>query len=113
MSLRLPCPVIAALLLAVGLTLTPALGAQDSASTRKLLSHSAPPYPALARNMALAGLVKLDVLVEPDGSVKSVAVLGGHPVLAQAAVNTLLQWKWEPATHETHELVQIKFSRSE
>ena len=112
MSLRPPCPVIAALLIAVGLTLTPArLDAQDSA--RKLLSHPAPPYPALARNMALAGLVKLDVIVAPDGGVKSINVLGGHPVLAQAAANSLLQWKWEPASHETHELVQVKFSRPE
>lgn len=79
-------------------------------SKRKLLEHAAPPYPALARNMALEGVVKVDALVAPDGSVKDVNVIGGHPVLAQAAAKAVRQWKWEPSAHETHEIVQVKFS---
>jgi hypothetical protein len=42
--------------------------------------------------------------------VKSVDVRGGHPVLAQAAQNAVRQWKWEPAPHETSELMEIKFT---
>jgi TonB family protein len=79
-------------------------------SKRKLLEHPAPPYPALARGMALEGVVKVDALVAPDGSVKDVNVIGGHPVLAQAAAKAVRQWKWEPSAHESHELVQVKFS---
>jgi len=63
--------------------------------------------------MALEGVVKAEILVEADGTVKSVTVLGGHPVLAQAAAHTMQRWKWEPSSHETHEVVQIKFSRPE
>lgn len=112
MTLRLPRTAVAALLIAGGLILVPLhFGAQDSSSKRKLVAHEAPPYPPLARNMALEGVVKADVLVSPDGGVKSVNVLGGHPVLAQAAVNTIRHWKWEPASHETHEIVQIRFAR--
>jgi TonB family protein len=60
--------------------------------------------------MALQGAVKVEALVGPDGSVKSVEIKGGHPVLAQAAANTVRRWKWEATAHESHELVEVKFS---
>ena len=31
-------------------------------------------------------------------------------MLAQAAEAALLKWKWEPAPHETQELLEIKFN---
>jgi TonB family protein len=83
--------------------------AQESAK-RKILQHAAPAYPDLARNMALEGVVKVEALVAPDGSVKSVEIRGGHPVLAQAAANTVRHWRWEPAARESHETVEIKFT---
>jgi TonB family protein len=86
------------------------LSTQAQESTRKITLRTAAQYPALARSLALEGVVKVDALVEPDGSVKSVDVKGGHPVLVQAAVNTVRRWKWEPAPRETHELVEVKFS---
>jgi len=87
----------------------PALaGAQ--AGSRKLVLRTAPVYPELARSMALQGVVKVEAVVAPDGSVKDVAVKGGHPVLAQAAVNTVRRWKWEPTAHESREVVEVKFS---
>jgi len=87
--------------------------AQDATLKRKILNRTAPAYPTLARTMALTGVVKVDALVAPDGSVKSVDVKGGHPVLAQAAANTIRQWKWETTPHESHELVEIRFSPPE
>jgi outer membrane biosynthesis protein TonB len=60
--------------------------------------------------MALTGVVKVDALVATDGTVKTVDIKGGHPVLAQAAANTVRQWKWEPAPHESHELVEVRFA---
>ena len=87
--------------------------AQDPATKRRLLNNTAPAYPALARNLALAGVVKADVLVAPDGSVKSVDVRGGHPVLAQAALNAVRRWKWEAAVHESREYVEVKFTPPE
>ena len=80
------------------------------ASVRRILVHSAPAYPALARSMALQGVVRVEALVAADGSVKEVAIKGGHPVLAQAAVNTVRRWRWEPASHESHEIVELKFA---
>lgn len=63
--------------------------------------------------MALAGVVKIDAVVAPGGTVKTLDVKGGHPVLAQAAANAIRQWKWEPASHESHELIEIRFSPPE
>jgi TonB family protein len=84
--------------------------AQQADSARKLLERTPAPYPALARTMALQGTVKLEVLVSPDGTVKETQIKGGHPVLAQAAVNSVRRWKWEPAAHETHETIEVKFT---
>ena len=86
---------------------------KDTAVKRRLVNSTAPSYPTLARSMALAGVVKIDAIVAPDGSVKTVDIKGGHPVLAQAAANTVRQWRWEPTAHESHELVEIRFAPSE
>lgn len=86
---------------------------QDSTSKRRIVNRATAPYPALARHMALSGVVRVDALVAPDGTVRTVDVKGGHPVLAQAAANTIRQWKWEPAARESHELVEIRFSPPE
>ena len=69
-----------------------------------------PVYPQLARNLALEGVVKVDALVAPDGTVKTVEIKAGHPVLVQAAANAVRRWKWEPAAYESHEIVQVRFS---
>jgi TonB family protein len=63
--------------------------------------------------MALEGIVKVEALVAAEGSVKAVDVKGGHPVLAQAAMNAVRRWRWEAAAHESHEVVELKFSPSE
>jgi TonB family protein len=60
--------------------------------------------------MALEGVVKLEVLVTPDGTVKSVDIKGGHPVLAQAAVSSVRRWRWEQAARESRELVEVRYS---
>jgi len=60
--------------------------------------------------MNIQGIVKAVVWVSPNGTVKSVEVKGGHPVLAQSAQNALLMWKFETAPKETHETIEIKFS---
>ena len=80
---------------------------QDSpANTRAVITKVQPQYPALAQRMSIKGSVKLEVVVEPDGSVKSLNTKGGHPVLAQAAQDAIRQWKWQAASHETVESVR-------
>jgi TonB family protein len=85
--------------------------AQEAAEgSRKVVTKVIPQYPGLARSMNIQGIVRADVLVGPTGRVKSVEVKGGHPVLAQSAQDALRQWKWEAASHETHEIVELRFN---
>lgn len=77
---------------------------------RKIITRVAPEYPRVARNLNIRGSVKLEAVVAPDGSVKSVEVKGGHPLLAQAAQEAIRNWKFEPAPHETRETIEVKFN---
>jgi TonB family protein len=81
-----------------------------SEGSRKVVTKVVPQVPNLARSLHLQGNVKADVLVAANGKVKAVEVKGGHPLLGQAAQNALSQWTWEPATHETHENVELRFN---
>ena len=82
--------------------------AQES-GRRRLLSRVAPAYPELAHRMSLPGVVKVVALVAPDGTVEAAEVKGGHPALEPAAVEAVRRWKWEPAPHESHGVVEVKF----
>ena len=102
---------VAFLVLAPVLMLAPSLSfSQEPAqNVRKILTRVAPQYPDVAKLMSIGGTVRVVGLVAPNGTVKSVKVIGGHPVLAEAAQKALLQWKFEAAPHETSEIIEMKF----
>ena len=77
--------------------------------SRKVISRVAPEYPVLAHRMHMQGVVKLEVQVRPNGTVKSAKVLGGNPVFADAATMAVEKWKFEAAPGESIELVQVLF----
>ncbi len=76
---------------------------------RKVINRVAPAYPALARRMHVTGVVKLEVLIRPNGSVKSIKAVGGNPVLIEAATVAVDKWKFEARPEETTEVVQLVF----
>lgn len=51
----------------------------------------------------------MEVIVRPNGSVKSSRVLGGNPVLVEAAQDAVSKWKFEPGQSESTEIVQLGF----
>ena len=57
-----------------------------------------PVYPALARLRNLYGVVRMDAVIDERGDVKNVKVVSGDPVLAGAAKNSLMMWRYKPAT---------------
>ena len=64
---------------------------------QKLLVHRVEPaYPAEAREQGLQGIIAVDIVVGPDGSVRSVKALNGPDVLARAATDALRWWKFQP-----------------
>ena len=98
---------VARVLLTMGLGLgLPGLRAQE---TRKLLNSPTPTYPETARQFRLTGVVKVQVVVAPDGQIKDVKVIGGHPVLVNAVQNTLKDWKYAPASSETTATLVFNF----
>lgn len=97
---------LAAMFLSVS-TPSPAQEAPDG--PRKVLIKTAAIYPTLAQSMNIRGVVKLEAHVAPNGTVKSIDVKGGHPILTQSAVTAVGHWKFEPAAHETKELIEVKF----
>ena len=83
---------------------------ESSESVRKIVSRVPPQYPTLARSMNIKGSVRAVALVAPNGTVKSVEVKGGHPVLVEEAQKALRQWKFEPASKESYEIIEIRFT---
>lgn len=55
-----------------------------------------PDYPADARAARRSGDVKLEVIVQNDGSVGSSRILSGDPLLADAATAAVRGWRYEP-----------------
>jgi len=78
-------------------------------SERKVTARVAPDYPELARRMHIRGVVKVEAVVRSNGSVKSARVLGGNPVLVDAALTAVGKWKFQPAQADTTEVVQVAF----
>jgi TonB family protein len=77
--------------------------------TRKPKTKVTPTYPDIARRMNIAGTVRLAVVVSPNGTVKSSKPLGGHPVLVNAALEAMKQWKFESAPTDSSGIVEFKF----
>ena len=76
---------------------------------RKVVTRVAAVYPDLARKLKLRGVVKLIVVIAPDGRVKSTEVMGGNPVLTQAAVEAVRRWRYEAAPEQTNAAVELRF----
>lgn len=81
----------------------------ESPSSRKIVNKVVPVYPSTARSMNLAGTVKLEALVLANGTVKSIQVRGGNPLLVQAAQNAVREWKWAKSEHESTEALEFRF----
>ena len=70
-------------------------GAVTAAS---LLNKVQPVYPPLARQTRISGTVRLHAIISKDGSVQQLEVMSGHPLLVQAALDAVRQWKYRPTT---------------
>ena len=55
-----------------------------------------PVYPALAMQARVGGVVRLAAIIARDGTVRSLTVVSGHPLLAPAAVAAVRNWRYRP-----------------
>lgn len=95
-------------LLAIALLLpTVNLRAQEG---RKAISNPTPAYPETARRFRVTGVVKVQVVIAPDGQIKTTKIIGGHPLLVSAVEETLKNWKYAPAATETTTVLEFRFN---
>lgn len=100
---RLAVPAVTVLLLTL---LAVNLSAQES---RKLIAHPAPIYPEMAKKFSLTGSVKVQVVIAPDGHIKDMKFIGGHPLLVATVEDTLKHWRYEPASGESTDVLEFNF----
>ena len=82
--------------------------AHQSLAVASILARSSWPNARQSRPCN-PGTVKLAVVVAPNGTVKSSKAMGGHPLLVNAAMDAVRQWKFEPAATESTGVVEFKF----
>jgi len=69
----------------------------SSGVAQGLLVHQVTPqYPPLARQARIQGTVVLQAVIGKDGTVQNLHVLTGHPMLTEAAVDAVRQWRYKP-----------------
>jgi len=62
----------------------------------RLVRRVEPVYPPLARAARISGTVELTGVIATDGRIRELRVVSGHPFLAQAALDAVRQWIYEP-----------------
>lgn len=70
-------------------------GSADVSGTR-LIHRVEPQYPEEARTQHIQGLVTLDIQIGGEGAVHNITVVEGNPLLAEAAVQAVRQWRYQP-----------------
>lgn len=105
---------VASLSLAIVFSVPTIVFAQDNSATvkpgsRKVKSSVQPEYPDLARKMRITGTVRISATVAPDGHVRETKVLGGSPLLSVEAESAVRRWRFEDASKETVEIIEVVF----
>ena len=76
--------------------------AMSESSSNRLIHQVEPEYPNDARAQHIQGPVVLDIQVLGDGTVGNIGIVEGNPLLAEAAVHAVRQWRYEPNLVDGH-----------
>ncbi len=63
---------------------------------RQIVYKVDPVYPEAARQAGMQGLVVLDAVIAPDGTIKRLRPVAGPDLLAQAALDAVQSWRYTP-----------------
>jgi protein TonB len=61
-----------------------------------LIRRVDPLYPPLARTAHIQGAVILEAVIGKDGTMENLRLISGHPMLTQAAIQAVSQWRYRP-----------------
>ena len=62
----------------------------------RIINRVQPIYPPLARQTRISGVVRLHAIISKDGTIQQLEVISGHPLLQQAALDAVRQWRYQP-----------------
>src|SRR5215470_15750215 len=62
----------------------------------RIVNRVQPVYPPLARQTRISGTVRLHAIISKDGTIQQLEVISGHPLLQQAALDAVRQWRYQP-----------------
>jgi TonB family protein len=84
----------------------------EEAALGRRVQYVAPEYPPMARAAKIEGVVKLRMRIASDGTVMSLELLSGHPLLVGAALDAAKQWRYWPLGERVQALttVSVEFS---
>jgi TonB family protein len=75
---------------------SPPVHISEEVASGLLINKVSPAYPALARQTKVQGTVVLDANISKEGTVESLKVVSGHPLLIQSAIETAKQLRYKP-----------------
>lgn len=112
---REPAPVVAASPLplqdSVKAAAAPTPASVEEDEVLYAIHKSEPEFPANLMRTLRKGMVQVAFTVQPDGSVAQPRVLSStHPRLAQTAVATVSQWRFQPLRHAQDAVVDLGFN---
>jgi periplasmic protein TonB len=86
-------------------------------SEGQLVNRVEPVYPKIAMLTGTQGEVKLHAIIARDGSIESLTVISGHPLLAHAAADAVKQWRYRPyylngAPVEVETFITVNFKKT-
>ncbi len=61
-----------------------------------LINKVIPTYPIVAVRSGVQGEVRLHAIIARDGTIQSLSVISGHPLLTGAAIEAVQQWRYKP-----------------
>jgi protein TonB len=78
----------------------------------------APKYPKKAREAKVEGVVRLDAEIDRKGKVAEIKIIEGPPVLAEASVHAVRNWRFYPAQRDgnlvgDHAMIRVDFQLNE
>jgi TonB family protein len=86
---------------------------QASAPPPPIVRKVDPVYPPLALQARISGVVRLAVIIQPDGSIRHIQVISGHPLLVPAAIEAVKQWTFQPSAAEVTTTIEVPFILSD
>jgi TonB family protein len=85
------------------------IGHSGNRAARTLITRIEPEYPDTLKRLNIGGTVRLQVTISAKGNVENVELLGGNPILGEAAISAVKQWVYVTGHSRTVAEVSIPF----